>query len=102
MEQVVAESYLKRETPRRRMGLVARALPDELVLYAPETDRAYLLNQVSAAIWEMCNGQNSLWEIAHEIAARYSAPMEEAAVNVEATVAHLRHAGRRRGSDREH
>jgi coenzyme PQQ synthesis protein D (PqqD) len=53
---------------RRREGLSERALPDELVLYDPETDKAYLLNRSAAAIWDLCDGERSMPELAAELA----------------------------------
>jgi Coenzyme PQQ synthesis protein D (PqqD) len=55
-------------SPCRREGLSERALPDELVLYDPKTDKAYLLNRSAAAIWDLCDGERSLPELAAELA----------------------------------
>jgi|SRR5436853_1400103 hypothetical protein len=54
-------------SPHRRPDLIERELSDELVLYDPESDRAYLLNRSAAAIWDLCDGTRSLEEIAREL-----------------------------------
>lgn len=74
--------------PRRREGLSERPLPDELVLYDPETDKAYLLNRSAAAIWDLCDGERSLPELAVELAGN-AAPNEDLLREVASAVARL-------------
>ena len=63
-----------------------RELPQEMILYDPETDRAFLLNHTSAAIWDLCDGQNALRQIAEQIATCFSAPAEKVVEDVRATI----------------
>ena len=74
------------QMPKRREGLIERELPEELILYDPETDCAFLLNRTSAAIWDLCDGQSALRQIAEQIAPRFSAPPEKVVEDVRATI----------------
>ena len=74
------------QMPKRREGLIERELPEELILYDPETDRAFLLNRTSAAIWDLCDGQNALRQIVEQIASCFSAPAEKVVEDVRATI----------------
>ncbi len=74
------------EMPKRREGLIERELPRELILYDPETDRAFLLNRTSAAIWDLCDGQSALRQIVEQIAPCFAAPQEKVAEDVKATI----------------
>lgn len=77
------------QMPKRREGLIERELPEELILYDPETDRAFLLNRTSAAIWDLCDGQHSAEQIAREIAEHLSAPLTKVVEDVQQTIARL-------------
>jgi len=73
-------------TPRRRDDLVERALPDELILYDVDKDQVFLLNQTSAAIWDLCDGMRSLAGIADEVSQHFSVARETALSDVESTL----------------
>lgn len=45
-------------------GLVVQELPDELLVYDLEKNKAYDLNQTSALVWQNCDGHKSISEIA--------------------------------------
>jgi hypothetical protein len=48
----------------RRKGLVVRDLPDETLVYDLETHRAHCLNRTAARIWQGCDGQTPVAELA--------------------------------------
>jgi hypothetical protein len=75
--------------PLRRPGLVERELPGELVLYDPESDRAWLLNRTAAAVWDLADGATPVIAIAIELADALGVPAEQARQDVAATVRHL-------------
>ena len=76
--------------PQRREGLVERELPGELILYDPESDRAFLLNHVSAAIWDLCNGERTQRQIVDQLAEGFGAPLAEISPDVSHTIRRLR------------
>ena len=78
---------------RRREGLYERELPGELILYDPECDRAFLLNQTAAAVWDLCDGATSVEQMAREISASFSISQERALEDARTTVANLEREG---------
>src|SRR5688572_5438796 len=48
----------------RKSGLVIQEVPDEVLVYDLETNKAHCLNQSAAMIWRSCDGKNSVTEIA--------------------------------------
>lgn len=47
----------------RKEGLVLQEMPDELLVYDLETNKAHCLNETSALIWKACDGDKSVSEI---------------------------------------
>ncbi len=47
----------------RKSGLVVQEVPDEVLVYDLETNKAHCLNQSAAMIWRSCDGNNSISEI---------------------------------------
>ena len=75
------------QMPKRREGLIERELPEELVLYDPATDWAFLLNRMSAAIWDLCDGQHSTTQIAEQIAMHCGVPVGRVLEDAASTIA---------------
>lgn len=73
----------------RREGVVERELPGELILYDPERDHAILLNQVAAAVWDLCDGILAPEQIAEQISCNLAAPEDQAMDDVSATITKL-------------
>lgn len=48
----------------RKEGLVLQEMPDELLVYDLETNKAHCLNQTASTVWKACNGENTVGEIA--------------------------------------
>jgi hypothetical protein len=54
----------KNNNPKaRETELVVQELKDELLIYDLTTNKAFCLNQTSAAIWNLCDGNNSVADI---------------------------------------
>ena len=47
----------------RKNGLVLQEMPDELLVYDLDTNKAHCLNQTSAFVWKACNGKNTVSDI---------------------------------------
>jgi len=60
--------------PKRLDRVIERQMDNELVLYDSQTDRTFLLNHVSAAIWDLCDGTNTIQDIAREISIHFHTP----------------------------
>ena len=78
------------QVPKRRDGIVERELPDELILYDPKTDCAFLLNHLSAAIWDLCDGQHTPGGITAKLAGFFAAPQAKVLADVRETIARFR------------
>ena len=51
----------------RKDGLVIQELPDEVLVYDLERDRAHCLNQTAARVWQSCDGKSSPAKIAQTL-----------------------------------
>lgn len=47
----------------RETGLVLQEMPDELLVYDVDKNKAHCLNETSAFVWKACTGQNSVKDI---------------------------------------
>ena len=48
----------------RKSGLVVQEMPDEVLVYDLETNKAHCLNQTAALVWKSCDGMTPVSEIA--------------------------------------
>ena len=48
----------------RRDNLIVKELVDEALVYDLKNNRAFCLNKPSAVVWSLCDGNNSVTEIA--------------------------------------
>ena len=56
------------KTPQARTsGVVVEHLADEVLVYDLANDRAHCLNRAAASVWEKCDGQRTISEIASEV-----------------------------------
>jgi PqqD family protein of HPr-rel-A system len=76
--------------PRRRPGLAAYPLDDELVLYDPSDGVTYVLNRAAAEIWALCDGTQPVEVIAGRLAAAYALEPGRALADVRDVLAELR------------
>jgi coenzyme PQQ synthesis protein D (PqqD) len=50
----------------RQTGLVVQEMPDEVLVYDLDTNKAHCLNESAALIWKSCDGKNSVMDIVRE------------------------------------
>lgn len=48
----------------RKSGLVVQEMPDEVLVYDLNSNKAHCLNQTAATVWQACNGKNTISDIA--------------------------------------
>lgn len=48
----------------RKSGLVVQEVPDEVLVYDLDTNKAHCLNQTAALVWKSCDGSRSVSDIA--------------------------------------
>ena len=51
----------------RTTGLVIQDVPDEVLVYDMETNKAHCLNKTAAMVWKSCNGTRSVAQIAEYV-----------------------------------
>lgn len=54
----------------RKSGLVVQEVPDEVLVYDLESNKAHCLNRSAAMVWKSCDGTNSVSEIARLVEAQ--------------------------------
>ncbi len=64
----------------RREGLVIQELPEEVLVYDLDRDRAHCLNETAAFVWQRCDGRTSAVEIARSLGKKVNAPVDEKVV----------------------
>jgi hypothetical protein len=68
----------KQTKPRaRKEGLVIQELPDEVLVYDLERDRALCLNQTAAFVWQRCDGRTSAAAIARSLGKKLDVSVDE-------------------------
>ncbi len=50
----------------RQKGLVVQEMPDEVLVYDLETNKAHCLNQSAALVWKACDGKHMVADIVRE------------------------------------
>lgn len=50
----------------RKSGLVVQEMPDEVLVYDLNTNKAHCLNNTAATVWKACDGNTSIGEIASQ------------------------------------
>ena len=48
----------------RKQGLVVQEMPEEVLIYDLDTNKAHCLNNTAAFVWKSCDGKNSVTDIA--------------------------------------
>ena len=61
----------------RKNGLVVQEVPDEVLVYDLESNKAHCLNQSAAMIWRSCDGNNSVSDIAKLVEAQAGGKVTE-------------------------
>lgn len=51
----------------RKKGLVIQEVPEEVLVYDIETNKAHCLNKTAAMVWQSCDGNRSVSEIADHV-----------------------------------
>ena len=67
----------QRKPLARKDGLVIQELPDEVLVYDLDSDRAHCLNQTAAFVWQRCDGRNTTAQIARKLGQQFDCPVDE-------------------------
>jgi hypothetical protein len=61
----------------RKQGLVIQELPDEVLVYDLDRDRAHCLNATAAFVWQRCDGKNTTGQIARTLGRQFDCAVDE-------------------------
>ena len=61
----------------RKTDIVVQALKDETLIYDLRENRAYCLNETSALVWKLCDGNRNTGEIRLEVSKKLNAHLNE-------------------------
>jgi hypothetical protein len=61
----------------RNEGLVVQEMPEEVLVYDLNTNKAHCLNKSAAAVWKNCDGTNSISDIAAILKNEFKTPVTE-------------------------
>ena len=61
----------------RQNGLVVQEMPDEVLVYDMDTNKAHCLNQSAAFVWKSCDGNNSIMDIVRQFESNGSGKVTE-------------------------
>ena len=61
----------------RKQGLVIQELPDEVLVYDLDRDRAHCLNNTAAFVWQRCDGKNTTAQIARTLGQQFDCAVDE-------------------------
>ena len=61
----------------RKQGLVIQELPDEVLVYDLDRDRAHCLNSTAAFVWQRCDGKHTTAQIARTLGRQFDCAVDE-------------------------
>lgn len=61
----------------RKNDIVVQELNDEVLIYDLKENKAFCLNQTSAAIWQMCDGNRSVADMSRMLGQKLNSPVAE-------------------------
>jgi len=73
--------------------VIWRRIGDDIVVIKDDGQSTHILNKTAALIWELCDGQRGIDEIAAGLYERYDVSLEEARVDTRETIENLTKAG---------
>lgn len=61
----------------RKENIVVQELDGEVLIYNLNDNKAFCLNETSALVWQMCDGNKSVSEISQAVGSKLNAPVSE-------------------------
>ena len=95
----MVEMRIASPAPRERPGLLVRVVDGETVLLDRAQGLIHRLNGTASLIWERCNGERGVGEVAAAVASAFHVDLETAERDVTAAVQQLAALGLLNGTD---
>jgi hypothetical protein len=61
----------------RQQDIVVQELKGEVLIYDLKTNKAFCLNETSALVWQLCDGNNSINQISQALSKKLNSPASE-------------------------
>ncbi|HEY0427864.1 MAG TPA: PqqD family protein [Pyrinomonadaceae bacterium] len=61
----------------RKQGLVVQEMPEEVLIYDLDTNKAHCLNKTAAFVWKSCDGNKSIADITKSFENDFGSPVNE-------------------------
>jgi hypothetical protein len=61
----------------RKQGLVVQEMPEEVLIYDLDTNKAHCLNKTAAFVWKSCDGNKSIADITKSFESDFGSPVDE-------------------------
>lgn len=61
----------------RKEGLIVQRMPDEVLVYDLDRHKAHCLNQTAAFVWQHCDGETDVAQLARRLAKEFKAEVGE-------------------------
>src|SRR5207237_7140371 len=61
----------------RKQGLVVQEMPEEVLIYDLDTNKAHCLNKTAAFVWKSCDGNKSIAEITKSFETDFGSSVNE-------------------------
>jgi hypothetical protein len=72
----------ERAFPRARVDCLSREFDEEVLIYDPQRHAGHCLNSTAAAVWKLCDGNNSPSQIASSLSRQLSARVDPPVVEL--------------------
>src|SRR5262245_13702295 len=95
----MVEMRIESPAPRERPGLLVRVVDGETVVLDRAQGLIHRLNGSASLIWERCNGERGLLEVAAAVASAFHVDLETAERDVTAAIQQLAELGLLNGTD---
>jgi hypothetical protein len=79
--------------PKRRVDVNVRMVDGEVVVLDRQSDLIHQLNHTASYIWDRCDGQSTVAEIANQLAAAFHVDADTAVLDVATTIRQLHSLG---------
>ena len=78
------------ERPRARQDITVQDIGDEVMLHDSANEKIHVLNHSAYAIWELCNGENTLEDICAQMSTMYPSAGPDLIADIQATIEGLK------------
>lgn len=86
---IIGQAPSSHDRPRRRPDIVLQDVGGEAILIDPRTDEAHVLNGSAARLWQLCDGERTVDQLAAEFGAIYDLSAADVADDVREVLGEL-------------